>query len=273
MVLNRDGTVLWGTDVTDMTGASGASIFDFEGDGYPEVAYIDEVEMAVYDGATGELKYWTDEHSSDTMYDYPVIADVDADGHAEIVVGHVGLSAAVSVYGDRDDTWAPARQVWNQHGYCISNINDDLTVPTTATPGFSSYNSWHSALDRASGESLTMDLEGEILGVCSDDCDEGVLRVAGWIRNRSDQELPAGVYVALYAVVEGAQVLADTAVTTEAVPAATTSEAIAFEVDSAVARAATRLWLEVDDDGTGTGTVSECSEDNNSDLEEGSFCP
>lgn len=272
VVYNHDGSELWRTGVTDLSGASGASIFDFEGDGYPEVAYIDEVEMAVYDGATGALKFYSRDHASDTMYDYPIIADVDGDDHAEIVVAHAGWDAAVSIYGDADNSWAPARKVWNQHAYSITNINDDLSVPTTATPNFSSYNSWHSAFDREAGTSLTDDLEGEILGVCEDDCDGGVLRVAGRLINRSDAPLDAGIAVALYAVIDGEYVIADVAVTTVETPSGMTGEVMDFEVATELAKEAASLVIRADDDGTGTGAVSECSEDNNIDIEAGGFC-
>lgn len=272
VVLNADGSELWRARVTDETGASGASIFDFEGDGQPEVVYIDEIEMAAYDGATGALKFYSTEHSSDTMFDYPVIADVDADDQAEIVVGHVGQDAAISIYGDEDESWAPARQVWNQHGYSITNINDDLSVPVTAEQNFTLYNSWHSALDGMSRDDLTMDLEGEILGLCQDDCDQGVLRVAGWVLNRSEEPLAAGVPVALYAIVDGSKLLVDVQTTTVETPASTTSEVLEFEVDAETAAAASMLWLEADDDGTGTGVVPECSDDNNSYTQTGPFC-
>lgn len=272
VVLNADGSELWRARVTDETGASGASIFDFEGDGQPEVVYIDEVEMAAYDGATGALKFYSTEHSSDTMFDYPVIADVDADDQAEIVVGHVGQDAAISIYGDEDESWAPARQVWNQHGYSITNINDDLSVPVTAEQNFTLYNSWHSALDGMARDDLAMDLEGEILGLCQDDCDQGVLRVAGWVLNRSEEPLTAGVPVALYAIVDGSKLLVDVQTTTVETPASTTSEVLEFEVDAEIAAAASMLWLEADDDGTGTGVVPECSDDNNSYTQTGPFC-
>ena len=115
LALNHDGSPLWTADVTDETGATGASIFDFEGDGIPEVVYIDEVEMVAYDGPTGAVKFYNADHSSNTMMDCPVIADVDADGHVEILVAHANFNTALSAFGDRDDSWAPARKLWNQH--------------------------------------------------------------------------------------------------------------------------------------------------------------
>ena len=60
---------------------------------------------------------------------YPVIADVDADGAAEIV--SVG-SSKLNVFKSSGQPWAPARPVWNQYMYNVTNINKDLTVPTTS---------------------------------------------------------------------------------------------------------------------------------------------
>lgn len=268
----EDGSTLWSARVTDETGASGASIFDFEGDGVPEVVYIDEIEMAAYDGATGALKFYSSEHASDTMFDYPTIADVDADGQAEILVGHVGLEYAISIYGDLDESWAPARMVWNQHAYGITNINDDLSIPTTATPNFSAYNSWHSALDENTSMGQVVDLEPEILDVCTDDCDDGVLRVAGRVLNRSEREIPAGVMVSLYLDIGGASALAATVATTAPIPSGMSGEALEFEVSASLSRGATGVWLSVDDDGEGRGEITECTEANNAVVWRGALC-
>ena len=72
--------------------------------------------------------------SAGTRNEYPVVADVNDDGSAEIVVcGRVGggsqaISGQLVVLGGIH-TWAPARKVWNQYMYNVTNINEDLTVP------------------------------------------------------------------------------------------------------------------------------------------------
>jgi outer membrane protein assembly factor BamB len=269
--LHADGTLLWENPITDESGATGASIFDFEGDGIPEVVYIDEIEMIAFDGPTGAVVFLSDEHASNTMMDYPVIADVDADGHAEIVVAHMGFGVALSVYGDRDDTWAPARGLWNQHAYSITNVNDDLSIPQDETPGFTTFNRWHSAIDRGASE-LVDDVEGEIVGTCEDDCDAGVMRVVGRLLNRSSRELPAGVPVSLYADTDDGRVLVGTKTTVLATPSGTTGEPMEFEVDAGLAADARQLWLQADDAGTGGGVLSECSETNNGFVLAGPFC-
>ena len=272
MCLNHDNTVLWTAPVTDETGASGASIFDFEGDGIPEVVYIDEVEMVAFNGLTGEVKFYNANHSSDTMYDYPVIADVDADGHAEIVVAHAGSSSALSIYGDRDDSWAPARLLWNQHSYSITNIHDDLTVPVTAVQNFTQYNSFHAGMDRLSGEGLVDDFESEILEVCADDCDKGALTVVARVLNKSAREIPAGVPVTLYASFGGVLEHLSTRSTSQSIPAGMSGETITFTVPTEDVLGADEIRFVADDQGRGGGVFPECSETNNYSLYNGQLC-
>lgn len=65
---------------------TGASIFDFEGDGKAEVVYGDECFTRVYSGETGEVLF-SSYRTSATWFEGPVIADVDRDQNTEIVVG------------------------------------------------------------------------------------------------------------------------------------------------------------------------------------------
>ncbi len=272
-VLNHDGSLLWQASVTDESGATGASIFDFEGDGLPEVVYIDEVEMIAYDGATGAVKFYSTEHASNTMFDYPVIADVDGDDEAEIVVCHNGYDTALSVYGDKEGRWATARQVWNQHAYSISNINDDLTVPVDATPGFSDTNTWHSAI-ATTGEELVHDLESEIFEVCDDECTGGTgdIYVTVGVLNRSDEVVEAGVNFALYARFGDEDRLVFARATDAAIDGGWSTDGVVLTIDGADVAGADALVLVADDNGYGTGVLSECSETNNSFWFSGPFC-
>ena len=270
-VVNHDGSILWTAKAHDESGATGASIFDFEGDGQPEVVYIDEIEMIAFDGATGAVKFYSTEHASGTMMDYPAIADVDADDQAEIVVCHDGYSSAMSVYGDKDSSWPPARQVWNQHAYSISNINDDLSVPTTAVPGFSATNTWHSAI-ASDGYGLVDDLEGSILEVCEDDCDSGTVRVVVRVDNKGLEVLPAGVNLALYGDIGAYRYLLAQHTTEADIDSGWSSQGVEFTLVTDQLEQVERLYLVVDDDGTGTGAIAECSETNNTFEWAGPFC-
>jgi hypothetical protein len=270
--LERDGTLQWSASVHDETGATGPALFDFEGDGIMEVVYIDEIQMVAFDGVTGATKFHSTEHSSDTMYDYPVIADVDGDDQAEIVVCHAGFSTAMSVYGDADESWPPARKIWNQHAYSITNINDDLSIPVEATPNFTLYNNYHAAIDRAAGYELADDVSSMIADVCIDECDSGRVLVTVQLINLSEAPLYSALDLALYAVIDGDLSLVATSSDTYELDPGYVTEGWIIEVDADLLAGATGLRLVADDDGTGTGTLSECSEADNADDWPGPFC-
>lgn len=79
--------VLWSRPSQDMSSnVTGSTSFDFEGDGRVEAVYADECFARVYDGRTGTVLF-SQHHSSCTWYENPVVADVDGDLRAEIVVG------------------------------------------------------------------------------------------------------------------------------------------------------------------------------------------
>ncbi len=272
VALHADGTEYWSAAVQDLSGATGASIFDFDGDGVPEVVYIDETDMLVFDGRTGTVKFLSDEHSSNTMMDYPVIADVDADGQAEIVVAHAGLTRALSVYGDMDMSWAPARRIWNQHAYSINNIEDDLTVPVTAVQAFTTHNTWHSAIDTRLLEGNLAEVTAEIVTTCDTDCEQGRYHVVGRLLNRGEADVPAGMWLSLYAV-NGINVnLLGSAQTEDITPAQMSSAPIAFEVQATDVMDMTLIRLVADDDGSGFSALAECDENDNASELVGPFC-
>jgi hypothetical protein len=65
-----------------------------------------------------------------------VVVDVDNDGSAEIlVVSNEGWFAdqtapALQVIRDVEDRWIPARRIWTQHTYHVTNVREDGTIPT-----------------------------------------------------------------------------------------------------------------------------------------------
>jgi hypothetical protein len=82
----RTDGILWFQISQDgSSNVTGSSVFDFEGDGRAEVVYADECYTRVYDGTSGQVMYSRFRQSC-TWYENPIIADVDADFNAEIVV-------------------------------------------------------------------------------------------------------------------------------------------------------------------------------------------
>ncbi|GAB4581713.1 MAG: hypothetical protein Fur0022_44630 [Anaerolineales bacterium] len=131
--LNADGSILWERPAYDDTSANSQSVLDVDGDGVYEIAWNGaQYGFTIFNGADGEILFQEPLAESLTATDYPIFADVDSDGYAEIVVPSNG---GLVVFG-QDGIWGQSRPLWNQHSYHITNINDDLTVP------FSEPNSW-----------------------------------------------------------------------------------------------------------------------------------
>jgi RHS repeat-associated protein len=146
VVFDAAGNMLWSSPVVDTSShATGSSVFDFNGDGRSEVVYADQHYLRVYDGPTGNVLYQVP-NSSGTTYEYPLIVDVDDDGHAEIIVigNNYAFSgfAGIRAFEDINNQWVATRSIWNQHAYSISNINDDLSVPITPEHSWLTHNTF-----------------------------------------------------------------------------------------------------------------------------------
>lgn len=123
---------------TDESGATTMTSFDFEGDGEMEIVYRDQTNLRVlkYDTLTGTIVTKSSTPcGSGTRTEGPVVADVDADGEAEICISCRGSGGGGDYLGvfesDSTRSWMPARKVWNQHNYVPIWVNDDLTIPAT----------------------------------------------------------------------------------------------------------------------------------------------
>src|SRR5690606_13452787 len=85
-----------------------------------------------------------DINSSRTRTEYPIIADVDGDFKAEIVVstnnessqGNIG-DAGIEVFEDRLDNWVSTLPIWNQHTYHVTNVRVDGSIPDVEPPNWS----------------------------------------------------------------------------------------------------------------------------------------
>lgn len=135
---------LWRATHTDVSAQTSMTLFDFNQDGKMEIVYRDESNLRIINGSgkshiTGNdtipfYNLFTKSMSAGTYKEYPMVADVDNDGHAEIVTCGI-ISTGPGIIGGQlvvlggIHPWAPARPVWNQYLYNVTNINMDLTVP------------------------------------------------------------------------------------------------------------------------------------------------
>lgn len=143
--LDHNMNQLWRKEVNEETsGYTGCTLFDFNGDRRYEIVYRDERFLYIIDGTTGNFYGAPQPCISRTNREYPIVADVDADGSTEICItcgyddqlssdNFCTLDYAqyshVRVFKSAAEPWVPARRVWNQHGYFNVNVNDNLTIP------------------------------------------------------------------------------------------------------------------------------------------------
>ncbi len=276
VVMEADGTWLWTGEVPlIVTGNEGCSAFDFDLDGRDEILHADHETFFIYDGLTGEVLYRFDDHNSSTGTEYPVVADVDGDGSAEIVLASSAPDPpalweddyrGITVLGQRDDLWPPAGPTWSHHDYAPLRIRSDGTVESPPPAWWRSYDMFRA---RPPGEGLAdlVAVEGE---VCVASCEGGPVEVSWGVANQGHRDAGGTIHVALYADHGGVETLVEVRTVAD-VRYGTRTGGGTF--DLTVDDWGDGIRIAVDDDGTGAGTVEECDEGNNSWTIEGPICP
>ncbi|HEX6849856.1 MAG TPA: VCBS repeat-containing protein, partial [Candidatus Polarisedimenticolaceae bacterium] len=133
-VFESDGQLKWNAAISDASSQrAGIAAFDLDANGAAEIVHRDEYFLRVFRGNDGAVLRQT-ALSSCTWTEYPTVADVDVDGSAEILVGAnsncgLGTDHGVFAFESAGDPWGPARPLWNEYGYHVTNVNDDGTVP------------------------------------------------------------------------------------------------------------------------------------------------
>lgn len=283
-VYNLDGSVLWSNTIQEFSSSrTGSSVFDFDGDGRAEVVYNDENTLWVfsYVGTSSAAVVWSTPNSTLTAHEYPVIADVDNDGNAEIIVGSndfargPGLQKGLRVYGDVADNWVPTRTIWNQHAYHITNITNAGAVPYPETPSWTNTNTYRTNL-QGTGTGAALAAPDFVADAprsvkrCAAYIDLGV-----WVENRGAILVGPGVSVAFY---DGAPSPQNAAFATSATtrllrPGEAELVSIRWPNPPASPRS---VHVLVDDDGSGQGRGghNECNEGSgNAVIVPGMGCP
>ncbi|MCH9688164.1 MAG: VCBS repeat-containing protein, partial [Deltaproteobacteria bacterium] len=148
--------VNWTSPVQDGSGWAAGTAFDFLGDGGAEAMYADEATLFVFDDSGSVLL--SVPRSSRTLIEYPVVADVDNDGSAEIVVvsgnnwDDMQTAPTVQVIRDAEDRWIQARRIWNQHTYHVTNVREDGTIPAFEPPSWAELNTYRTNAQIEDGE-------------------------------------------------------------------------------------------------------------------------
>jgi hypothetical protein len=259
-VFESDCSQLWQKATQDASsGNTGSAVFDFEGDGIAEVVYADETRIWVLAGPDGSVKLESTDHTNNTWTEYAVIADIDNDGTAEIVVPNTGTRTGITVIGDADSSWRPGRKIWNQHAYSITNVEDDGSIPRTPDANWKSYNNFRSGDLTAGSGGAWPDLVVQIAAVCEDECDRGRFFATLQVGNQGHTDITDPVEVLLYAVTpDGTKQIASTVITSP-IAAGELLEGVEVEISGIDEWIIYDLLVTVDE----SEAHEECDEDNN----------
>lgn len=203
-------TLLWIQPTVDCSSTStGSTVFDFNGDGRAEVVYSDQQRMRIYDGPTGDVLFEVC-NTTATLIENPVIADVDNDGHADIVVVSNAYASSspdiqcndgtslgqsgVRVFGDPAGAWVRTRRVWNEHAYHITNVGEDGSIPQVEMPNILQPGLNNFRQNKQPGsEFAAPDAVVSLSPRCAP-----AYALAATVRNIGEAALPAGVPVGFY---------------------------------------------------------------------------
>jgi len=191
---------------------TGSTVFDFNGDGAAEVVYNDECWFRIYDGHDGRVMV-KEPSESRTRIENPVVADVDNDGRAEIVFGASNESGycsersehreaynnGIEVWGA--DHWVPARRIWNQHAYQVTQVYEDGGIPLrSVAPGAMAnqrrYNTFR-AQPKTRGQAPDLAVSGVHVEQQSVGVDSETVRVSATVENLGRLRVGAEVRVAM----------------------------------------------------------------------------
>ncbi|MFO0619376.1 MAG: FG-GAP-like repeat-containing protein [Polyangiaceae bacterium] len=209
-------TILWANPTVDCSSAStGSTVFDFDGDGKAEVVYSDQQRLRIYDGSTGNVLFETC-NTTATLIENPVVADVDNDGHADIVAvsnayahatptiqcndGTHDSQSGVRIFTAADGSWVRTRRIWNEHAYHVTNVNEDGTIPQNEPANWTQTGLDNFRQNKQPGsEFAAPDAVVTVEPACA-----GGYNIVATVRNLGEAALPAGVPVGFYQGTPGA---------------------------------------------------------------------
>ncbi len=179
----------------------------------------------------------------------------------------------VRVLRDRLDRWASSRNLWNQHAYSITNINDDLSIPDSATWALTQnysdpeLNNYRQNRQGDTPPEALPDITGELDdAVCS--IEEGQTVLTGLVCNRGKKAVGSTLPATFYLGDPADNVILCVAYTQEPVPVDECREVsclVANEIEGLIT-------MVTNDDGMGGKTTLECFDNNNSDTIEIDAC-
>lgn len=280
--LTTETKILWELEARPTTGRPGLTVFDFDADGADEVVLSSYCTLRILRGADGSL-IWHTSLSNTNEVTYPVVADVDNDGNAELIAyqniprtdGQCLDSSDLPyqpeprsglwVYRDRLDHWVPTRPIWNQLTYHLDNIYDDGSLPRHEAESWSTHNTYR-VQRLVDPETVTLAPDLAVVALSADvtACPLHVTLRAR-VQNRGSRGVPAGVAVAFHGGGTPSMSWPIGVATTNTRLLSGEATWVELEVDNLRLEPdrTQQFYAVVDEDLEGMGSHSECNELNN----------
>lgn len=288
--------VLWASEIKDVSsGGTASSVFDFNGDGRAEVIYRDECWLRVYNGPDGKTVF-ARPITSGTALEMPIVADVDNDGRADVVVPsdsiqgdgycadqnpehqtglpHGGVTQGVFVLKDPMNRWMPSRPLWNEHTYHITNVKDDGTIPVSEPPNWRRYNNYR---QNVQGKIVIPVAQSDATGrgtppMDQTDCSKQ-WKLMAQVCNRGAAEIAAMMPATFYG--KDPRTDPNTALCTAYTKSPISPgrcAVVSCEWTSPPPSGSVDMWLRVNDDGKGGRPQTQCKNDNDLAFLPGTTC-
>lgn len=260
-VYNADGSLRWRIKTDDSSGTTGSTSFDFDGSGNAKIVYADQTTLRVLDGKTGATLF-SAPNSSATATEYPLVVDVDGDGHADIVISsNNGGTRGIRAFQDENNAWVRTRKIWNEYDYHINNVNDDGSIPRQEVSSWATHNTWRLNALVAGSSTAVADVTASYIRV-NDQGGKAASTLTVRIGNAGGLVVPAGTKVAFYSGQAGAGgSLLGTAVTSIDLNSNDYQD-LNLNYAGSLSSVST-LVIVADDDGTGVHALSDFDVKNN----------
>lgn len=238
VVVATDGCVL----LDDPTGEAyawttgGCALADLDADGNHEVIAFGMFGLRVYDVETARLLSSREDICTRSWESPPVVADVDGDDSAEIVVAgspggcpdHAETGGHVFVVGPTEGRWARTRPVWNQVAYDPTAVTDDARIRKFPRPNPTTVRAYRA---QPAQDGDRPDLVPEAVDACAESCADGTIQLAARVLNRGSVDAAAGAELVLYTYAEGGHLTeVASAVLSDGIPSGWASAAVILEV-------------------------------------------
>ena len=255
-VRELDGTGGWTLTGTATARWASCAAFDFDADGASEIVSFDSGAVVIRSGRDGAILARWETEVPQYGFGHPVIADVDQDGAAEIIVPRG--ESGIAVLGHDGAGWPAAPTVWTSFNYVPAARSADGRTPAGPVDWWNE----DGRIRAQRTEEPRADLTVAITDSCVAGCEPGsVVELAVQVSNVGWRGAPAGTPVAIYSLEGSERTLLTTFTIDEPIPAGRSVGSLAVSLtrdqigaDGVVAR--------VGDDGDEPGLVDDCDASN-----------